>query len=235
MSSRSLSAAAATAALLALPAAAGAHVTVSPERAPADGYAIVDLTVPHGCEASPTTKLIVQLPDQVVSAVPEEVAGWTVTTREGRLARPYDSHGERVTQGVREVTWSGGPLAADHMQRFGLSVRFAGRPGESAPFKAIQRCKEGRTAWVELPVDGQAEPEHPAPAVTLTAGEDAHAAGGAGAPGTAEPVDAEVVAATVAEPDDTPSTGLVIAALVVGALALVAALAALARGRRTAG
>jgi uncharacterized protein len=38
-------------------------------------------------------------------------------------------------------------------------------------FPAIQTCAEGVTRWIEIPAEGQAEPESPAPGVELTAAE----------------------------------------------------------------
>lgn len=221
--------AAALAGVLALPATAAAHVTATPDTAPADGYAAFTLRVGHGCDDSPTTKVTVQMPDQVVSATPEVVPGWRITTKEGKLAQPFESHGETITEGVREVTWTGGPLDPHQYTEFGLSVRFAGEPGEVVPFKTIQRCKKGELAWIQVPEEGQPEPESPAPTVTLVAAEDEHG----GADASTEPV-ADVTAAATTD-DDGPSEGLVIAALVVGALGLITGLAALLTGRRRAG
>lgn len=220
-------AALAATAALALPAAAGAHVTASPSELPAEGYGKVDLSVPHGCEDSPTTKVTVRLPDEVQSATPQVVPGWRISTREGRLAKPYDSHGEQVTRGVRQVTWTGGPLDAHQLEVFGMSVKVSGNEGDAIPFKTIQRCKTGETAWVEIPVEGEEEPPAPAPMVTLAGAEEDHAA-------AEEPVALENAAAstTATTDDDGASTTLVIVALVAGALGLAAGLAGLMAARR---
>lgn len=211
---------------LAAPATAAAHITATPDTAPAEGYAAFTLRVGHGCEDSPTTKLVVEMPDQVVSATPEVVPGWRIATKEGKLPQPFDSHGETITHGVRRVTWSGGPLDPNQYTEFGLSVRFAGKPGDVVPFKTIQRCEQGENAWIQIPQDGQPEPESPAPTVTLVAdGQDAATA----------PVADVAAPADAAADEDGPSTGLVVAALVLGALGLVAALAALLAGRRRVG
>lgn len=184
-------AAAAIAALLfAIP--AGAHVTVAPTEAPAEGYAKLDFSVPHGCEDSPTTSISIQMPDQVVSVTPQVVAGWQIETKEGELARPVELHGETITTGVREVTWRGGPLDPHHLEVFGLSVRFAGQPDDRVPFKIVQRCRQGEEAWIEVAEDGGEEPEFPAPIVTLTTADDGHGHDAA-ADGDEEPADAEAV------------------------------------------
>lgn len=203
-------------AMIAMPATANAHVTVSPPEAPADGYAMLDFTVPHGCDGAPTTGLVVRMPDQVISATPEEVPGWTIRTREGKLPQPAEQHGESVTEGVREVTWRGGPLPDDHLRRFGLSVALRGDPGEAVPFKVLQKCAGGaETAWIqEASADGP-EPEHPAPSVTLT-GE------------AADPAEASKSGA-----DSDSGNGLAIVALILGALGLATGGVALIRSGRS--
>jgi periplasmic copper chaperone A len=213
----------ATTAVLALPVAAQAHVTASPAELPAEGYAKVDLSVPHGCEDSPTTSITVQMPDEVQSATPQVVPGWKITTKEGELPKPYDNHGEQVTEGVREVTWSGGRLDPHQLEIFGLSVKLEGKPGDNIAFKTIQKCAKGETAWIEIPAEGEEEPPEPAPMVDLVEAEDEPAA---------EPVSLQNTAATTATSDDGASTTLVVVALVVGALGLVAGIAGLLTARR---
>lgn len=209
---------------LVLPAAATAHVTVSPEQAPAGGYAMLDFSVPHGCDGAATDSVSIQMPPQVISATPEEVAGWTVRTKEGKLPKPAEQHGETITEGVREVTWKGGPLPDAHLQRFGLSVAFSGEPGESAPFKVVQECVGGgETAWVQVVSADGPEPEHPAPTVVLTAAGDEHGH-------SAD--DAEQAAASS---DSDSGKGIAIAALIVGVLGLIFGAAALMRSRRSVG
>jgi len=216
------------AALLAVtiaPAGASAHVTVSPEEAPAEGYAMLTFTVPHGCDEAATNSVRVKMPPQVVSATPGVVAGWKIRTVEGKLPRPSEMHGEKVIEGVREVTWTGGPLAPDQLEQFPLSVALSGESGEEAEFKVLQGCVDGsETAWIQSTPAGGGEPEHPAPAVAL----------GDGGEGHGEPsgviTDPEGRPASAAESDES-GDGLAIAALVVGALGLIAGAAALATAR----
>jgi uncharacterized protein YcnI len=214
---------------LALPSLASAHVTVSPDEAPAEGYATLTFTVPHGCDGAATNSLQVKMPDQVVSATPGVVPGWNIKTKEGKLANPVVQEGEKVTSGVREVTWSGGPLPDGQLQQFVLSVSFAGKEGEAAEFKAIQGCVDGsQTAWIqETPASGE-EPEHPAPTVMLGAADEGqdHMAADEGSTETASASSSD---------DDDSGNGLAIAALIVGALGLIAGSAALVSSRRKAG
>lgn len=220
MNKSKIAAAAAASMALAIPATAGAHVTVAPQSLPAEGYGEVALNVPHGCEDAPTTKLTVKMPDQVIGATPQEVAGWRVTTREGKLPKPAEAHGERITEGVREITWTatGAPLDPHHFQKFGIVVNLAGTKGETAYFKAVQQCEGGdETAWIEIPAAGATEePEHPAPAVALTAAGSEHGS----------------AASAPSDGGDGGTDTISIVALIVGALGLGAGATALVLGRR---
>lgn len=229
----------AIAGLLAWGQTANAHVTASPAQAPAEGYVKLDFSVGHGCEASPTTSISVQMPDQVVSATPQVVPGWEIETKEGELAKPVEAHGETITTGVREVTWRGGPLDPHHLEVFGLNVRFAGEAGDEVPFKVVQRCQNGEAAWIEVAKPGAEEPEFPAPVVTLTAAVDDpdHGTGDAAANGgddaDAEPESAGSAGAANSDAgaDEDGDGPLPVIALIVSVIALLTAAVALAKRR----
>ena len=55
--------------------AALAHVTVQPADAPADSYAHLTFTVPHGCNRGATTALRIKLPEGILSAKPQMKTG----------------------------------------------------------------------------------------------------------------------------------------------------------------
>jgi uncharacterized protein YcnI len=211
---------------------ASAHVTVTPGEASAGSYAYLSFSVPHGCEGSPTVELRMEIPEGVISVKPEVVPGWDITTTVGAIT-PYESEGETISEGVTEVTWKGGPLPDDRLQRFGMSVRLPDTPDEAVPFPVVQVCEEGETAWIEpTPASGE-EPEHPAPAVLLTAAsEDGHGGGGGDDAAAAEGESETGAEASSTSSDDSDSNGLAIVALVVGALGLVAGAAALVMVRR---
>jgi uncharacterized protein YcnI len=211
------------------PAAASAHVTANPTEAAADGFTMIGFRVPHGCEESDTTSLTVRIPQGVVSVAPQAVPGWRVATKTGKFAEPVESFGETITEGIVEVTWSGGVVPHDQFVDFGISMKMPNEPGETLWFPAVQRCEQGETRWVKIPVEGQEEPDTPAPGVTLIA------AGGGDAPAAQEPAEGgEAAAPAEADTDDDRTN----AALGLGAAGLVAGLAALAvalfwRPRRT--
>lgn len=149
--------------------AAAAHVTASPAEIPA-GYGYTEFSVPHGCDGSPTTSISIQIPAGVASVKPEVVAGWEISLKQGELAEPVEIFGEETTEGVTEVTWTGGPLPDAYLQKFGLSF-FASESlaGETVWFPVVQRCEQGEIRWIEIPAEGEPEPEEPAPGVALLA------------------------------------------------------------------
>lgn len=220
-------------ALLALPAAA--HVTANPNVATSP-YHKIDFRIPHGCERSATTEVRVQIPDGVVGVKPQVTPGWEIETEIGEI-EPYDSHGTEITEGVREVRWTGGNLPDEHLQEFGLSVRFldgAGDDEDVVYFPTVQICEEGEHRWIEIPdsVDQWGELDEPAPYVTLALTGDGH--------GTSDDEEADTAAAPadttgaeltsdVAAAGTSPVTWFALAAGLIG-LALGAA-ALVRRGR----
>src|SRR4029079_14207955 len=79
-------------------------------------------TVPHGCAGSPTVKIRVQIPEGVIAAKPMPKAGWKVEAISGKYAAEYDYHGSKLSEGVKEVVWSGGKLPDHHYEEFVVST-----------------------------------------------------------------------------------------------------------------
>lgn len=157
--------------LVAAPAAA--HVTADPSATDAGGRAIIDFRVPHGCDGQATEVLEVAIPAGVLNVRPEQVAGWDATTEIGEYDEPATVHGEEVTEGVVTVAWtarSGNELTADQFRDFGIAVTYPDDEGAELVFPAIQTCVDGaEEAWIERSDDPDADLDHPAPRVTLTA------------------------------------------------------------------
>jgi periplasmic copper chaperone A len=217
-------------ALVAAPAAA--HVTVDPSSTAAGAYALLDVRVPHGCDGEATAKVEVRIPDGVVSVKPEQVPGWAVSTEIGEYDEPIELHGSPVTEGVRVVAWTaeaGQELPDDLYRDFGLSVRLPDAEGETLVFPAVQTCVDGNeAAWIETSDDPDAELDHPAPTVTLTAGGGGH--GGDASDDTDEVVaegeeTAELTASPAAAETGSGTGVLTYIALAVGLLGLIAGLA----------
>ncbi len=204
---------------LAAPTAAGAHVTLQPEEAAAGSYTVLDVRVPNESEDADTTRVAVRFPPGFAEASYQPLPGWSVKVTEEKLAKPVQTDDGPITEGVREIVWSGGAIAPGQFTDFPLSVQIPGEAGDTLTFKALQTYSDGEVVrWIGAPGS-----EQPAPQVHVTAAEEE---GGHGAAAASEE-DSE-------DSDDGASKGLGIAALLVGALGLLAGATALLRTRRSA-
>jgi periplasmic copper chaperone A len=214
---------------------ASAHVTVTPTTTAAGAYTLLTMSVPHGCEESATTKVSIQLPEQIITVTPSVNPDWDVEKVMEDLAEPVDDgHGGEYTERVAEVVYTAKePLPADLRDAFELSLKLPEAEGETLAFPAVQECEEGETAWVQLPEEGQSadELEHPAPSIVLTAAESAEdetATDGAAA--DTEPAAATGDAATASD-SGAGTPALTWIALALGAGGLVLGLLAFLRSR----
>jgi uncharacterized protein YcnI len=212
---------------------AGAHVTPDKDEVPAGSYNEVTLTVPHGCEESPTRSIAVEIPEGLQSVTPMIHPGWEIEVATEPLDEPIESEGdEEITERTSMVTFtaeSGNELPDGFRDAFTIGFKAPETPGEWLFFKTVQTCVEGETAWIEEYTGEGEEPEHPSPAVLLTEPEEEEAAD---APETqAAAADGETAAAD-SDDDGDSSTGIAIAGLVVGLLGLAAGGIALLQARR---
>jgi uncharacterized protein YcnI len=209
--------------VLGLAGPAAAHVTPTPNEVPAGGYAAITFRIGHGCEGEggDTDKVEIQMPDGVESATPQAIPGWEATV---------DDSGPVV------VTFEGGPLSTHEYLEFGVSLQLPDTPGETAFFPVIQTCESGEEiAWIEETVEGEEEPEEPAPAVAITEATGDHHGGGAEdeeAEAGDEHADGEAAATDAASSEDDGTDSLAVVALIVGALGLMAGAYAILVSRR---
>lgn len=150
---------------------AAAHVTLETREAPAGSYYKAVLKVGHGCDGSPTTAIRVRLPDGAVLAKPMPKPGWTLATKEGPYAQPYESHGRSITQGVTEIAWTGGSLPDAWYDEFVFQVVLPKQPaGTMLYIPVVQECEKGVHRWIEIPEAGKAADDYrePAPGLKLT-------------------------------------------------------------------
>lgn len=159
------------AAALLCAAAAPAHVVLDrPEAAPNSTYRAV-LRVAHGCKGSSTTSVRVSLPEGAVGARPMAKPGWSIETRRAAYAKPYPGPHGTLTEGVREIAWTGGNLPDDQFDEFVFNVRLTDdfQPGETVHFPVEQGCETGKYSWVEIPQSGQNahDLKEPAPGVRI--------------------------------------------------------------------
>jgi uncharacterized protein YcnI len=234
---------AATAAIvLSLVSPAGAHVSASVTDASAGAFTVLTLSVPHGCEDSPTTRIEVQVPESVFSVTPTRNPYYDLEATIEQLDEPLtDAHGNEVTERTSTIVYTARtPLPDGQRDTFELSFQVPDAEGELLTFPTIQTCEKGETAWTQVPSDGQDEDEleNPAPSFTiLPASGDGHH-GDETTETTGDEADHEAgdgAAAAEADDagDDDGSAALGWAGLGAGLLGLVAGGLALARTRST--
>lgn len=209
-------------------AAANAHVTISADTAEAGAYTVLSVSVPHGCDVSPTTRVAIQIPAEITAVTPTRNAFYTVEKGMEQLEAPFtDGHGNEVTERVSEVIYTATtPLPADQRDVFELQLQLPeDAAGETLFFPTVQTCEAGESAWVQLPAAGQDphELDLPAPAIAVVAASD-HGHGDHGQNSASDGVSAA----------DTTQLPLVITSLALGGLGLIAAVIALIRGGKSA-
>lgn len=129
---------------LLLLAAAGpvlAHVEILPQEVAPGQFEVFEVWIYHGCEASPTSKLVLEIPDGVALVRPKVKPDWTITTAIGPYAKPVQVFGTSYEKGVRELTWSKGLVPAEFMDSFIFSAYFPDQPATVLSFRAEQHCE----------------------------------------------------------------------------------------------
>jgi uncharacterized protein YcnI len=154
---------------------AAAHIVLQVNEAQVGAAYRAVFVVGHGCGEEATTGIRVQVPDGFYNVKPQPKAGWTIETVTGPYETPFLNHGTEITEGVKEITWSGGSLPNDFFDEF----TFRGTIGDDLEvggtlfFPVIQTCGALEDAWIDQ--SGDTDVEFPAPSVTLSpASEHAH-------------------------------------------------------------
>ena len=159
---------------------ASAHVVLEYQVAPAGASYKATFKVGHGCGASPTRQVVVDIPEGFKGARPQPKPGWTLEVQRSKLATPYTSHGRSVTEDTTRITWTAktaeDALPSAHYDEFVLVGQTPDNAG-SIYWPVRQVCAEGRNDWTEVPKAGQKLHDLKAPAALL---EVLPQAGGAG-------------------------------------------------------
>ena len=130
--------------------------------------------MPHGCEGKPTIALKVRIPEGLIAVKPMPKPGWQLAVIRGKYAHPYDYEGERLTEGVQEIDWTGGALPDDFYDEFTFTGHLTDlAPGTVLSFPTVQECQGAVRRWIEVPAPGQDPDELEAPAPQLTIGQGA--------------------------------------------------------------
>lgn len=204
---------------------ASAHVGVSsPDAEPGGEVATVTFRVPNESDSATTTEFKLQLPtDEPMTFVAvHPQAGWTYTTTRTKLSPPATSEdGASITEATSTIDWKAASTdSAVKPGEFALFTIAVGPlpKGNEVIFKAIQTYSDGSQAsWIETPTPGGAEPENPAPVLTLATDQD-----------SSQSTEKAGQAATQSPPTDTEATdGGSTVAIILAIAGLVAGLAGL--------
>jgi periplasmic copper chaperone A len=221
--------AAVSTAFLVLAASAYAHVTVSAVNATQGADTVLTFQVPTESDTASTVGVTVQLPDAPLAQVLDQpLPGWTFSSQTKRLATPITTDDGTVTEAISEVGWkaTGAGIKPGQFGQFVLSVGPLPKVA-SMTFKVIQSYSDGtQVAWIEVAAPGSnAEPEHPAPVLTLSPASTSAQPAAGGSTVTAEPK----------KQSQTGPVVLGVVALVVAVAAATVAGLAFVRSRRQTG
>ena len=152
---------------------ASAHISLESSQATIGAAYKAVFAVPHGCAGSATIKIRAQIPEGVIAVKPMPKAGWSVDIIKGKYSTEYDYHGEKLSEGVKEVAWSGGRLPDGNYDEFVISTFLTGglRLSTMLYFPVVQECEQGISRWIDIPAEGSVAHGHdsksPAPGVKL--------------------------------------------------------------------
>ena len=150
---------------------ASAHITLKGrEAAIGTAYEAV-FVVPHGCAGSATTRIRVQIPEGVIGGEADADGGLECRNRHWKIRRGLRLSGLKLSEGAKEVVWSGGKLPDHTCEEFVISTFLTAglKPDTMLYFPTVQECEQGVSRWIDIPVD----PAHahdskwPAPGVKL--------------------------------------------------------------------
>ncbi len=152
---------------------ASAHVEISPDAAVGGSETQLTFRAPNEEATAHFTKLVIHLPaaQPLASLATRTLPGWTASLTKSKLAKPITTGDGTATEYTSAITWTAtaGGVAPGEYQNFDVSVGPLPASG-TMTFTADQTYSDGTVVhWNEITKPGAAEPEHPAPTLTLTA------------------------------------------------------------------
>jgi uncharacterized protein len=156
--------------------AADAHVTVAaPGVAAGASDAVITFHVPTESASARTVGVKVQLPTDtpIAGVLVAPHPGWTAKITQTTLSTPLKTDDGDITQVVSEIDWTaqaGQGIAPGYFGEFTIIAGKLPDDVDSLTFKAIQTYSDKSVvSWIEVAAPGStAEPEHPAPTLTLS-------------------------------------------------------------------
>ncbi|KAI8096926.1 uncharacterized protein BX664DRAFT_356226 [Halteromyces radiatus] len=143
-----------------------AHVEFSNDTVKPNTVLNTSLVVPHGCSGSDTVGLSVTAPDSInIGITPQNVQNWTLTV----------NYRDSSNKTVKDFSWTGGYLAHDGRQEFGVvlaipQVDLSQQPNVTALFPTVQTCLNSTSNWTSDPKAAgyNATRDKPAPQIVIT-------------------------------------------------------------------
>lgn len=149
-----------------------AHVSFETSQAVEKSTYLGVLGIGHGCAGEPTLKVRVQIPEGMIAVKPVPKAGWQVEIVTGAYETSYDYYGTPLTEGVKELIWTG-TLPDSHFDQFAFRGKLTDvfAADTTVYFPVVQECANGVERWIEIPAQGQDshDLENPAPGLKITA------------------------------------------------------------------
>src|SRR5262249_5968604 len=96
--------------------------------------------------------------------------GWKIETVTGKYPKTYSYfHGAKLSEGVTEVSFTGGNLPDAYYDEFVFPGFLAGdlEAGKMLDFPVEQECQRGRARWVAIPAAAKSSGAYPEPARAL--------------------------------------------------------------------
>jgi uncharacterized protein YcnI len=155
---------------LCLTSIAAAHVTLESAQAPVGAPYKAVLRVSHGCEGTATIALRIRIPDGMIAVKPMPKPGWKIETVNGKYPKTYNFfHGAKLSEGVVEISFSGGNLPDVFYDEFVFTGFLADdlQAGKMLYVPVVQECEKGVHRWIEIPAAGKSSHDYPEPAPAL--------------------------------------------------------------------
>src|SRR6516162_8398081 len=134
--------------------AASAHVTLESREAPVGAPYKAVLRVPHGCEGAATIALRVRVPEGMIAVKPMPKPGWKIETVTGKYPKTYSYfHGAKLSEGVTEVSFTGGNLPDAYYDEFVFAGFLAGvlEAAKMLYSRVGQKEERGFHRWMKFP------------------------------------------------------------------------------------
>lgn len=145
-----------------------AHASLEVQQAAQNSTYKAVMRIAHGCQGETTLKVRIQIPEGVIAVKPMPKANWSLETVTGAYESEYEYYGSTLTEGVKEIVWTG-ELLDHHFDEFIFRGKLTDKlaAGSTVYFPTIQECANGTNRWIEIPAEGQDPHELDGPAPGL--------------------------------------------------------------------